>query len=67
VFEVYQNGKWSILGKARVVATGSADVKVKSSPIGKSGQYPIRATQGSRFICEGDLSVLKPVKSFRKK
>jgi len=66
-FEFYEKGKWSTLGKARVDASGSAVLTVKSSPVRDTGQYPIRATQGSRFICEGDLTVAKLIRSYRKK
>ena len=65
-FEFYEKGKWAFLGQARVDASGAGTLNLKSVPISKVGSYPIRATQGSRFICEGDLSVTKKLKSYKK-
>jgi hypothetical protein len=66
-FEYYEKGKWSKLGQARVSASGAATLSLKTVPISRVGSYPIRATQGSRFICEGDLTVSKKLKAYRKK
>jgi hypothetical protein len=66
-FEYYEKGKWTVLGQARVDASGAATLSLKSVPISKVGSYPIRATQGSRFICEGDLAVSQKLKVYRKK
>jgi hypothetical protein len=66
-FEYYEKGKWTVLGQARVDATGAATLTLKSISISKVGSYPIRATQGSRFICEGDLTVSQKLKAYRKK
>ena len=65
-FEYYENGKWKVLGQARVVASGTATLNLKKVSISKIGLYPIRATQGSRFICEGDLSVAQKLKAYKK-
>jgi hypothetical protein len=65
-FEYYENGKWKVLGQARVVASGKATLNLKKVSISKIGSYPIRATQGSRFICEGDLSVTQKLKAYKK-
>jgi hypothetical protein len=65
-FEYYENGKWKVLGQARVVASGKATLNLKKVSISKIGSYPIRATQGSRFICEGDLSVAQKLKAYKK-
>ena len=65
-FEYYENGKWKVLGQARVVASGTATLNLKKVSISKIGSYPIRATQGSRFICEGDLSVTQKLKAYKK-
>jgi len=66
-FEYYEKGKWNVLGQARVDASGDATLGLKTVPISKVGSYPIRATQGSRFICEGDLTVNQKLKAYRKK
>ena len=66
-FEYYENGKWTVLGQARVDASGAAVLNLKKVPINKVGSYPIRATQGSRFICEGDLAINQKLKAYRKK
>jgi hypothetical protein len=66
-FEYYEKGKWSVLGQGRVDASGAALLNVKKVPISKIGLYPIRATQGSRFICEGNLTVNQKLKAYRKK
>ena len=66
-FEYYEKGKWTVLGRGRVDAVGAATLNLKSVPISKVGVYPIRATQGSRFICEGDLTVRQKLKAYRKK
>ena len=55
-FEVFKVGKWSALGSARVTKAGATALSAKTSLIGKSGKLPIRATQGSRFVCEGTLT-----------
>ena len=65
-FEYYENGKWKVLGQARVVASGKATLNLKKVSISKIGSYPIRATQGSRFICEGDLTVTQKLKAYKK-
>ncbi len=57
-FEAYISGKWLTFGSARVTATGVATLKAKVSVVKTKGVITIRATQGSRFICEGDLSGL---------
>ena len=66
-FEYYEKGRWIVLGQARVDASGAATLSLKSVPISKVGSYPIRATQGSRFICEGDLTISQKLKAYRKK
>jgi hypothetical protein len=66
-FEYYEKGKWGALGQARVEASGAATINLKTVPVSKVGSYPIRATQGSRFICEGDLIVSQKLKAYRKK
>ena len=55
-FEIFQNASWKVLGNARLKANGTAVLSVPVSLVGKSSSAPIRATQGSRFICEGTLS-----------
>lgn len=54
-FEAYGSGKWLNFGSARVTAAGIATLKAKASVVKTKGVIAIRATQGSRFICEGDL------------
>lgn len=54
-FEAYANGKWVKIGSARVTAAGLATLKAKVSVVRTKGVVAIRATQGSRFICEGNL------------
>jgi len=66
-FELYSNGAWYKLGAVRVDATGVALLKSKSVPFKNIGTYPIHALQGSRFICEGDLNVLKTLVAFKSK
>jgi hypothetical protein len=55
--EVYSSGQWFILGSSRVSATGLLVQQTSSRAINKKGTYPLRLTQGSRFICEGNLGV----------
>ncbi len=55
-FEVFKSGNWTNLGSARVTKSGATALISKTSIIGKKGQLPIRATQGSRFVCEGNLN-----------
>ncbi len=53
--EAYVSGKWVNFGSARVTVAGVATLKAKVSVVKTKGVITIRATQGSRFICEGDL------------
>lgn len=53
--EAFDGGRWVTLGMARVTANGEAGLNVKGAAAKLSGTYPIRATQGSRFICEGTV------------
>lgn len=53
--EAYVSGRWVNFGSARVTAAGAATLKAKVSVVKTKGVITIRATQGSRFICEGDL------------
>jgi hypothetical protein len=53
--EAYVSGKWVNIGSARVTAAGVATLKPKVSVVKTKGVITIRATQGSRFICEGSL------------
>ena len=55
-FEVFKSGNWINLGSARVTKSGATALISKTSIIGKKGILPIRATQGSRFVCEGNLT-----------
>ena len=55
-FEVFHKATWKSVGTARFKANGTAALSVPTSIIGGSASLPIRATQGSRFICEGILS-----------
>ena len=55
-FEVFKAGKWSLLGSARVTSAGATALSAKTSLVGEKGRLPIRATQGSRFVCEGNLN-----------
>ena len=55
-FEVFKNGQWIAIGTGRTSAAGASAVTAKLKIVGKKGNLPIRATQGSRFICEGTLS-----------
>jgi hypothetical protein len=56
VFEAFVKGKWVKVGNGRVDASGLVSITTKTSTVGKAGKIAIRATQGSRFICEGDIS-----------
>ena len=56
IFEAFSKGKWSKIGNGRVDASGTVVITSKTSIVGKSGKVAIRATQGSRFICEGNIS-----------
>jgi hypothetical protein len=53
--EAFAGGKWTTLGMTRVTANGEAAMSLKGSAAKLSGVLPIRATQGSRFICEGTV------------
>jgi hypothetical protein len=55
-FEAFVDGQWTRIGTARTLADGVANLKARVAAVGKTGPVPIRATQGSRFICEGTLS-----------
>jgi hypothetical protein len=54
--EAFSQGRWVKLGLARVTANGQAELVVKGGQAALTGSLPIRATQGSRFVCEGTLS-----------
>jgi hypothetical protein len=54
--EAFSQGRWVRLGLARVTANGQAALVVKGAEAKLKGSLPIRATQGSRFICEGNLT-----------
>lgn len=54
-FEIYKSGKWIPIGIGRTSKAGSSAVSASLKTVGKKGSLPIRATQGSRFICEGTL------------
>ena len=54
-FEIYKAGKWIPIGIGRTSKAGSSAVSASVKVVGKKGSLPIRATQGSRFICEGTL------------
>jgi len=53
--EAFNGGEWVKLGMTRVTANGEAALNLKGSTAKLSGALPIRATQGSRFICEGTV------------
>jgi len=55
-FEIYSAGRWINAGFARVDAGGTATVKGNTAVLRTKGPLPIRASQGSRFLCEGTLS-----------
>jgi hypothetical protein len=55
IFEAFAKGNWLNIGSGRVDAEGIANILAKSSVVGLKGKVQIRATQGSRFICEGDI------------
>lgn len=55
-FEVFSKGTWKSIGSSRLRASGVATVRAPIALVGKAGSLPIRATQGSRFICEGSLT-----------
>jgi len=54
-FEVFKAGKWIAIGKGRTSKTGASALLANIKIVGKKGSLPIRGTQGSRFICEGNL------------
>lgn len=54
VFEFFLKGKWVNAGSARVNSGGVANLAAVKSLVGQ-GKIPIRASQGSRFICEGSI------------
>jgi hypothetical protein len=54
-FEIFNRGKFQSLGTGRVRADGSVVVTATPSVAKMRGTYEIRATQGSRFICEGTI------------
>ena len=55
-FEVFKAGKWIAIGTGRTSKTGASALLANIKIVGKKGSFPIRGTQGSRFICEGNLS-----------
>ena len=55
-FELFKAGKWIAIGTGRTSKTGASALLANIKIVGKKGSFPIRATQGSRFICEGNLS-----------
>ena len=55
-FEVFKAGKWIAIGTGRTSKTGASALLANIKIVGKNGSLPIRGTQGSRFICEGNLS-----------
>ena len=55
LIEAFGGGKWVRLGMTRVRANGAAALIAKGAAAKLKGQMPIRATQGSRFICEGTV------------
>jgi len=55
-FEVFHKATWKSVGSTRFKANGTAALKAPLAIVGGSASLPIRATQGSRFICEGILS-----------
>ena len=61
-FEVYKAGKWYVLGSARISASGVAIVQTDSRVLNQRGKFAIRATQGSRFICEGNIVLTRNLK-----
>jgi hypothetical protein len=61
-FEMYKSGKWYSLGSTRISAGGIAIVQTDTQVLNQRGKYAIRATQGSRFICEGNLTIGRNLK-----
>ena len=55
-FEIYKNGDWVAIGTGRTSKTGVSALTAKINIVGKKGTFPIRGSQGSRFICEGSLT-----------
>ena len=55
-FEIYKNGDWVAIGTGRTSKTGVSALTAKMNIVGKKGTFPIRGSQGSRFICEGSLT-----------
>jgi hypothetical protein len=54
-FEIFNRGKFELLGAGRVRADGTVMFTASSTVAKLRGPYKIRATQGSRFICEGTI------------
>jgi len=61
-FEMYRSGKWYSLGSTRIGAGGIAIIQTDTQALNQRGTYAIRGTQGSRFICEGNLTILRNLK-----
>jgi hypothetical protein len=55
-FEIYKGGDWVAIGTGRTSKTGVSALTAKINIVGKKGTFPIRGSQGSRFICEGSLT-----------
>ena len=55
-FEIYKGGDWVAIGTGRTSKTGVSALTAKMNIVGKKGTFPIRGSQGSRFICEGSLT-----------
>jgi len=55
-FEIYKDGDWVAIGTGRTSKTGVSALTAKINIVGKKGTFPIRGSQGSRFICEGSLT-----------
>jgi hypothetical protein len=58
-FEIYKAGRWYSLGNTRISASGVAIIQTDSQVLNQRGKFAIRGTQGSRFICEGNIDILR--------
>jgi hypothetical protein len=61
-FEIYKAGRWYSLGGTRISASGVAIIQTDSQVLNQRGRFAIRGTQGSRFICEGNIDILRNLK-----
>ena len=56
-FEVLNAKRWYVLGSTRIRKSGVAVLSTDSRVINAKKTYRIRATQGSRVVCTGSLTV----------